>query len=55
MPEDMRNVQRQAFAGLLWNKQCYHYSVKKWSEGDPSQPKPPEARLQGRNSSLALF
>jgi len=55
MPEDMRNVQRQAFAGLLWNKPCYHYSVKKWTEGDPSQPKPPEARLQGRNHRWPYF
>lgn len=30
LPEDMRSVQRQAFAGLLWNKQCYHYNVNTW-------------------------
>jgi hypothetical protein len=28
-------VQRQAFAGLLWNKQFYHYNVAKWLKGDP--------------------
>ncbi|WP_284452896.1 MGH1-like glycoside hydrolase domain-containing protein [Parachlamydia acanthamoebae] len=49
LSKDMRNVERQAFAGLLWNKQCYHYNVKKWLEGDPSQPKPPQERLKGRN------
>jgi hypothetical protein len=49
LTEDMRNVQRQAFAGLLWNKQFYHYAVKKWIEGDPKQPKPPEGRKFGRN------
>ena len=27
--EDEKNVQRQAFAGLLWNKQFYHYNVAK--------------------------
>lgn len=40
--EDMRNVQRQAFAGLLWNKQLYHYNVDRWLKGDPKGPKPPE-------------
>ncbi|MFV0341083.1 MAG: MGH1-like glycoside hydrolase domain-containing protein [Parachlamydiaceae bacterium] len=50
LPEDMRRVQRQAFAGLLWNKQCYHYNVKKWLEGDPLQPPPPPERKTGRNS-----
>lgn len=34
--EDERNVQRQAFAGLLWNKQFYHYNVGKWLKGDPN-------------------
>ncbi len=42
-------VGRQAYAGLLWNKQFYHYVVKDWLEGDPSQPKPPESRKRGRN------
>ena len=42
-------VARQAYAGLLMSKQFYHYVVKDWLEGDPYQPKPPEARLRGRN------
>ncbi len=49
LSEDMRNIQRQAFAGLLWNKQCYHYNIKKWLDGDPSQPTPPHQRKEGRN------
>jgi len=44
-----RRVARQAFAGLLWSKQFYHYIVKDWLEGDPAQPKPPEGRSRGRN------
>lgn len=36
--EDEKNVQRQAFAGLLWNKQFYHYNVSKWLKGDPAFP-----------------
>ena len=27
-------VQRQAYAGLLWSKQFYHFSVQLWSDGD---------------------
>ncbi len=49
LPEDMRNVQRQAFAGLLWNKQFYHFIVSHWLEGDPAGPPPPPERKQGRN------
>ena len=46
---DARRVMRQAFAGLLWSKQFYHYSVWRWLEGDPGFPPPPAARLDGRN------
>ncbi len=46
--EELR-VARQAFAGLLWSKQFYHYVVRQWLEGDPAQPAPPPQRLQGRN------
>lgn len=47
---DARNVMRQAFAGLLWSKQFYHYVVNDWLEGDPAGPPPPEQRNRGRNS-----
>jgi len=43
------HVARQAYAGLLWTKQFYHYVIKDWLGGDPEQPAPPEARMQGRN------
>ena len=46
---DEQLVMRQAFAGLLWSKQFYHYVVRAWLEGDPSQPAPPERRKGGRN------
>ena len=44
-------VMRQAFAGLLWSKQFYHYVVYDWLEGDPDTPPPPSARKQGRNAA----
>lgn len=50
MTDDMRNVQRQAFAGMLWSKQYYNYFVKPWLEGDPNTPTPSSDRLKGRNS-----
>lgn len=49
LSEDEKLVQRQAFAGLLWTKQFYHYSTELWLKGDPSSPPPPESRKEGRN------
>ncbi|OWY63783.1 glucosidase [cyanobacterium TDX16] len=49
LSEDMRNVQRQAFAGMLWSKQYYHYVVEDWLKGDPSAPEPPADRKKARN------
>jgi hypothetical protein len=46
---DQKNVARQAFAGLLWSKQYYHYVVKPWLDGDSAQPAPPSDRRHGRN------
>src|SRR5260221_6343872 len=47
--DDERNVQRQAFAGMIWSKQYYGYEVREWLRGDPAQPPPPPERNQGRN------
>jgi hypothetical protein len=47
---DERLVVRQAYAGLLWTQQFYHYDVRTWLEGDPSAPVPPASRLTGRNA-----
>ena len=46
---DAHNVLRQAMAGMLWSKQCYHYDVRTWLAGDPGQPAPPPERKNGRN------
>ncbi len=48
-------VARQAYAGLLWSKQFYHYIVDDWLRGDPEQPAPPPARLTGRNHDWPHF
>ena len=41
---------RQAFAGMLWSKQFYHYDVARWLDGDPAGPPPPAERRSGRNA-----
>eukprot|EP00698_Gefionella_okellyi_P019348 TRINITY_DN5916_c0_g1_i2.p1 TRINITY_DN5916_c0_g1~~TRINITY_DN5916_c0_g1_i2.p1 ORF type:complete len:625 (-),score=134.06 TRINITY_DN5916_c0_g1_i2:155-2029(-) len=48
--EDQKRVQRQAFAGLLWSKQFYHYNIELWLKGDDQQPPPPAERFAIRNS-----
>ncbi|WP_419494885.1 MGH1-like glycoside hydrolase domain-containing protein [Chryseobacterium bernardetii] len=47
--EDEKLVQRQAFAGMLWNKMFYHYNVEKWLKGDPAEIPPPKSRDKIRN------
>jgi hypothetical protein len=49
LDEDLRRIQRQAFAGVLWSKQYFYYDVTEWLDGDPAEPKPPKSRLTGRN------
>ncbi len=46
---DLMAIQRQAFAGMLWNKQFYNIDMPLWINGDPGQPTPPESRKNGRN------
>ncbi|MGO9262859.1 MAG: MGH1-like glycoside hydrolase domain-containing protein [Bryobacteraceae bacterium] len=49
LSEDARAVMRQAFAGMLWSKQYYHYVVRDWLRGDTNFPCPPAERKHGRN------
>jgi hypothetical protein len=51
VPLEQAPVMRQAFAGMIWSKQFYHYDVKRWLEGDPAQPQPPASRWEGRNQA----
>jgi hypothetical protein len=46
---DTRNVQRQAFAGMIWSKQFFYHDVPEWIKGDANQPPPPSERRHGRN------
>ena len=49
LSSDAQNVMRQAFAGLLWSKQFYHYVIEQWLRGDPAYPTPSAQRWNGRN------
>ncbi|HEY9377091.1 MAG TPA: hypothetical protein VIQ02_08370, partial [Jiangellaceae bacterium] len=47
--DEEARVLRQAFAGLLWSKQFFHFDVERWLDGDPGQPAPPPGRGDIRN------
>src|SRR4051812_16347444 len=49
-PEAMR-ILRQACAGLVWSKQIYPYNVRRWLDGDPGRPPPPEGHRNVRNGN----
>ncbi|SEB19462.1 MGH1-like glycoside hydrolase domain-containing protein [Pedobacter hartonius] len=50
-----KKMQRQAWAGMFWNKQFYSYDINRWLRGDPGQPAPPRSRRTGRNSHWKHF
>lgn len=50
LTEELKQIQRQAFAGMLWSKQLYYLDMEQWLEGDVGLPIPPEERKEGRNS-----
>ena len=47
--DDQKNIQRQAFAGMLWNKQFYHYDVDRWLNTSDGITPVSEERKNGRN------
>lgn len=47
---DKANIQRQAYAGLLWNKQYYHYDVERWLVKSDGHAMIKPERATGRNS-----
>ncbi|POW01560.1 hypothetical protein PSHT_12468 [Puccinia striiformis] len=49
LSEDLRNIMRQALAGMLWTKQFYYFVQREWIAGDPGQPPPPPERKYIRN------
>jgi hypothetical protein len=51
--DDEAQVMRQAFGGMLWSKQFYHYDVKRWLEGDPVSPASATRASEGPQRRLA--
>ncbi|MBE7178952.1 MAG: glucosidase, partial [Mucilaginibacter polytrichastri] len=49
LSDEAKKIQRQAFAGMIWCKQFYHYDVQQWLDGDPAEPIPDGHRKEGRN------
>ncbi|WNJ16414.1 MGH1-like glycoside hydrolase domain-containing protein [Pontibacter sp. G13] len=47
---ELKMIQRQALAGMLWTKQYYGFDVRQWLGGDNHRPDPPQHRQHGRNA-----
>lgn len=47
--EEEKMIQRQALAGMIWNKQIYIYDVGVWLQGDNPNDPPPESHRWIRN------
>ncbi|ABG60061.1 MGH1-like glycoside hydrolase domain-containing protein [Cytophaga hutchinsonii] len=49
--EELRLIQRQGYAGMMWCKQFFYFNVQQWLDGDPVRKGlVPESRKKGRNS-----
>ena len=48
--EELAAIQRAAFAGLLWNKQFYHFDIERWLNKTETNSSQNNNRLNGRNS-----
>ena len=46
LEDDLKLVQRQALAGMIWSKQFYRFDIRTWLDGDPGQPPPPRTRTR---------
>ena len=50
MSDDLRNIQRQAFSGMLWCKQHYYFIWDQWARGDPEH-----AQTTGKSAQHSEF
>lgn len=57
LDEELRVLQRQSDAGLLWTKQFYHYVVTEWLENDETEPEglPAQRSLRRNDDWPQLF
>jgi hypothetical protein len=47
--EELKNIQRQSLAGMLWSKQYYHYDVERWLTTTDGITPVNDGKLRGRN------
>jgi len=47
--EEEKKILKQAFSGLLWSKQFYHYPVKRWLDGEAALGNSGFERISSRN------
>ena len=47
--EELKNIQRQSLAGMLWSKQYYHYDVERWLTTSDGITPVNDFKLHGRN------
>src|SRR6478735_2906652 len=50
LSDDLKNIQRQALAGLLWSKQYYYYDIERWLTEPDGIAHVSDERSYGRNS-----
>ncbi len=48
--DELKDIQRQSLAGLLWSKQYYHYDIEKWINGNDGIAHVSDHRKLGRNT-----
>ncbi len=48
--DDVKNIQRQALAGLIWSKQYYCFDVEAWLQNSDGITEVNEAKINGRNN-----
>lgn len=48
--KDLANIQRQAFAGLLWSKQFYQFDIERWLNTDDGITPVSIGKMNGRNN-----
>lgn len=50
IPADLKNIQRQGLAGLLWSKQYYHFDVERWLTTSDGLTPVNSTKQNGRNN-----
>lgn len=50
LTQDIKKIQRQAFAGMLWSKQLYYFDVEQWLKEDAGKKKYAQPNYSARNS-----